>query len=399
MKNKVKGCTNFRQRILLATITGQALRIDDIRSDEVSPGLRDFEASFLRMIESVTNGCAIDINETGEQATRMAAATPCKLTSLIESSGTSLRYKPGMIVGGMTQHECSTSRSIGYFIEPLLLLGLFGKKPLNITLRGVTNDELDPTVDTIRTVTLPLLKRLLGEDIEGLELKVAKRGARPLGGGEVVLRVPVLRQLPPVNLTDEGMIKRIRGVSYSMKVSPQNTNRMVDGARGILNRLLADVFIFTDAVSGASSGLSPGYGLTLVAETTSGCLISAECCATSTSSSQSLKSVVQDSAFDEPLLVPEDIGKMAAQVLLEEINRGGVVDGSHQALVLILAALGPEEVNQVRLGPLTPHAVRTLRTLRDFLGITFSLKAETESRTIFLTCIGSGTKNMSKKVT
>jgi RNA 3'-terminal phosphate cyclase-like protein len=304
-----------------------------------------------------------------------------------------------MIVGGMLQHECSTSRSIGYFIEPLLILGLFGKKPLNITLRGVTNDELDPTVDTIRTVTLPLLKRLLGEDIEGLELKVVKRGARPLGGGEVILRVPVLRQLPPISLTDEGMIKRIRGVSYSMKVSPQNTNRMVDGARGVLNQLLADVFIFTDAVSGASSGLSPGYGLTLVAETTSGCLISSECCATSTSSSQSLKGVVNDSVYEEPILVPEDIGKMAAQMLLEEINRGGVVDGSHQALLLILAALGPEEVNQVRLGPLTPHAVRTLRTLRDFLGVTFSLKAETESRTIFLTCIGSAIKNMSKKVT
>lgn len=185
-----------------------------------------------------------------------------------------------------------------------------------------------------------------------------------------------------------------------MKVSPQNTNRMVDGARGVLNKLLADVFIFTDAVSGSSSGLSPGYGLTLVAETTSGCLISAECCATSTSSSQSLKGVVQDSsAYDEPLLVPEDIGRMAAQVLLEEINRGGVVDGTHQGLVLLLAALGPEEVNQVRLGPLTPHAVTTLRTLRDFLGVTFSLRAETESRTIFLTCIGSATKNMSKKVT
>ena len=304
-----------------------------------------------------------------------------------------------MIVGGLTQHECSTSRSIGYFIEPLLLLGLFGKKPLNITLKGVTNDELDITVDTLRTVTLPLLKRLLGEDIEGLELKVVKRGARPLGGGEVVLRVPVVRQLPPINLTDEGMIKRIRGVSYSMKVSPQNTNRMVDGARGVLNKLLADVFIFTDAVSGSSSGLSPGYGLTLVAETTSGCLISAECCASTSSSSQSLKNVVGAESLDEPLLVPEDIGRIAAQTLLEEINRGGVVDGSHQGLILTLAALGPDEVNQVRLGPLTPHAVRTLRTLRDFMDVTFSLKGETESRTIFLTCIGSGTKNMSKKVT
>jgi hypothetical protein len=48
----------------------------------------------------------------------------------------------------------------------------------------------------------------------------------------------------------------------------------------VLNDLLADVYIFTDAVSGQQSGNSPGYGVTLVAETTSGCLISAECCST-----------------------------------------------------------------------------------------------------------------------
>jgi hypothetical protein len=34
----------------------------------------------------------------------------------------------------------------------------------------------------------------------------------------VQLRVPLVRQLPRVVMTDEGMVKRIRGISYSMKV-------------------------------------------------------------------------------------------------------------------------------------------------------------------------------------
>lgn len=38
------------------------------------------------------------------------------------------------------------------------------------------------------------------------------------GGGEVLLRVPIVKQLLPISLTDEGMVKRIRGVAYSMKV-------------------------------------------------------------------------------------------------------------------------------------------------------------------------------------
>ncbi len=51
-------------------------------------------------------------------------------------------------------------------------------------------------------------------------------------------------------LLTAGMVKRVRGVAYSMKVSPQNANRMVDGARGPLNDYLADVYIFTDSMSG-----------------------------------------------------------------------------------------------------------------------------------------------------
>ena len=61
-----------------------------------------------------------------------------------------------------------------------------------------------------------------------------------------------------------------------MRVSPQSSNRMVDGARSVLNDLLADVYIFTDHMTGLEAGQSPGYGLMLVAETTTGCFISSE---------------------------------------------------------------------------------------------------------------------------
>ncbi len=73
-----------------------------------------------------------------------------------------------------------------------------------------------------------------------------------------------------------GAVKRIRGVAHSMRVSPQSSNRMVDGTRGVLNALLADVYIFSDHMSGPEAGKSPGFGTMLVAETTTGCLISAE---------------------------------------------------------------------------------------------------------------------------
>ena len=62
---KFRGCQSLRLRIALATISGRAVHIDDIRANSETPGLRDFEANFLRLIEKVTNGCVVEINETG----------------------------------------------------------------------------------------------------------------------------------------------------------------------------------------------------------------------------------------------------------------------------------------------------------------------------------------------
>ena len=54
---------------------------------------------------------------------------------------------------------------------------------------GITNDRKDPSIDTFRMVTLHMLKHF-GVPLKGLDLKIENRGAPPLGGGEVLLRVP-----------------------------------------------------------------------------------------------------------------------------------------------------------------------------------------------------------------
>lgn len=176
---------------------------------------------------------------------------------------------------------------------------------------------------------------------------------------------------------------------------------MVDGARGVLNALLADVFIFTDHMSGKEGGLSPGYGITLVAETTTGRMLAAEASMSPSSRNNNNRrnhDTNEEEEEEEEEVVPEDLGRRAAHSLLEEVSRGGVVDGSHQGLVLLMAALGPDEMSEVRVGPLTPYAVRTMRHIKDFFNVQFSARPERESGTIFLSCIGTGYKNVSKKL-
>lgn len=368
---KLQGSQQLRQRLVLSTLSGKAMQIDDIRSSDQNPGLRDYEASLLRLIEKITNGCRVEINETG----------------------TRLRYRPGFVHGGLDlEHDCGVSRGIGYFLEPLCLLSMFGKYPLSMKLTGITNDAIDVGIDTWRTVTLPLLRQLIGEEgvQGGFELKVVKRGSAPNGGGEIMLKVPIVRnKLPPISLLEEGLVKRVRGLAFATRMSPQTTNRLVDGARGVLNALLPDVYIFTDHMSGREAGLSPGYGIMLVAETTSGRMISTEAV---------MGGDAQQRQQEELQVVPEDVGRCASYMLLEEISKGGVVDSSHQALVLLMCAFGPDEMNEVRLGPLSPYAVKTLRHIKEFLGVQFSVKPENTTETIFLSCIGAGVSNLSKKI-
>lgn len=62
---KFKGHSHFRQRLLCSTLSGRAIQIDQIRPDGLSPGLQDHEASLLRLIERVTNGCVVEISPSG----------------------------------------------------------------------------------------------------------------------------------------------------------------------------------------------------------------------------------------------------------------------------------------------------------------------------------------------
>uniref|UniRef100_A0A8C1FI16 RNA terminal phosphate cyclase-like 1 n=1 Tax=Cyprinus carpio carpio TaxID=630221 RepID=A0A8C1FI16_CYPCA len=213
------GCSCFRQRLVLSTPSRKCVKIRNIRSKGDNPCLRDFEASFIRLLDQVTR---IEINQTG----------------------TVLFYQLGLLYGGFVVHECNVQRSIGYYLEALLMLAPFLKMPLRAVLKGVANDPTDPSVDLLKVTAVPLMKKF-GIDGEGLEIKVLKRGMAPAGGGEVLFSCPVCRSMKPVHVDP--------CVRFSVRVSPQMAKRIVDSARNILNKFIPDIYIHTDHMKGASS--------------------------------------------------------------------------------------------------------------------------------------------------
>jgi RNA 3'-terminal phosphate cyclase-like protein len=68
--------------------------------------------------------------------------TGCK----VEVTSKHLTYIPGIITnnaGLPFDFDCGVDRAVGYYLEPLIILSLFGKTEIKVTLTGFTNDNLD----------------------------------------------------------------------------------------------------------------------------------------------------------------------------------------------------------------------------------------------------------------
>lgn len=392
---KFTGSKYIIQRLVLATLTGRPIRISQIRSSShTSPGLAPHEVSFLRLLDSITNGSHIEFSYTG----------------------TTVLFKPGLITGsasghgasgGVLRHEVPAEcmRGVSYFLMPLCLLAPFSKSPMNVLFTGpgvITSSTQtgDVSVDTVRTAILPLLRSFGIEN--NLELRILRRSNSGKdgkgGGGEVQLVFGHQVRLPKtVHLLSAGRVKRIRGVAYSTGVAGANNARLIEAARGVLNELAPDTYIFSDVSSAplvpAPDKTNPsakrktglGFGMSLVAESNTGVLYSAD--------------IASPPSGGE---APEDLGKKCAYQLLEAIEQGGCVSAVAAPTMLTLMAMGSEDVGRITLGKdvLGSEAVVQLaRDLRSFGMSGWGLREGDEADEVVVSIVGKGVGNVGRKIT
>ena len=83
--------------------------------------------------------------------------------------------------------------------------------------------------------------------------------------------------------------------------------------------------------------------------------------------------------------------------------------GSAASAIFSLVRASKERCNSVLLNPaspyclpsyyfscLSPYTIEYLRHLKDFFGIVFKLKADAETQSVLVSCLGVGFKNLSK---
>lgn len=399
------GAVQFRQRIVVSLLSNRSLLIRNIRSDDLqNPGLKDHEASFLRLIDTMTNGGKIEINSTGTQ----------------------LRFRPGVLLGGEIHHACPESRSIGWFLEGILPLAPLGKENIEVTFTGITDGlcDIDPSPDYLSRSSAQIFKMFgIGVDEsedEQPQVRVLQRAVAPPAAhgassvitkdsnnmhnftGKVILTCPIVKQsLQSIDWTDPGRIKRIRGNAISCRiVSSSMAARVAYAAKGVFHRLLPDVWIHTDVhtLKRNRCGPNPGVMMVVSSESTTGVTLTTECCMNRHSQHQQLFDDDKTNARGGKEL-PEDLGTRGAYMLLEEIRRGGCIDTHCQSLAFLWMALTPEDVSRIRVGTLSQYSIETLRLIKEAFHVEFKVTPDLETKTVLLSCLGTGYRNMAKAST
>ncbi|WP_049889363.1 RNA 3'-terminal phosphate cyclase, partial [Natronolimnohabitans innermongolicus] len=188
-----------RTALTLSVLENQPIRIEGVRGDRSTPGLRH---QHLAVLETLAAICDADVSgaELGSDTVSFDPA----LEETPEATGWRGRGR-GSLPGGEYDVDIGTAGSATLLFDALLPLATVLESELSVTVTGGTDVPFAPPLDYSRYVKLPLLRRY------GLEAdyEVERRGFVPDGGGRVTLTLAP-STLEPIELTERGPLEGVR---------------------------------------------------------------------------------------------------------------------------------------------------------------------------------------------
>jgi RNA 3'-phosphate cyclase len=281
--------TILRLAVALAAIRGEPLHICNIRQNRPQPGLKPqhLEAvlTAARLCDAELRGATLNSRE--------------------------LWFTPRKIRGGRIEAEIGTAGSIPMLLAAVLPICAFAESAVDLHItKGGTDVQHSPTVNYLRFVLLPTLKRM------GLNanLTVHKYGYYPKGNGEAMLTTEPCEALKPLRLESFGNITSITGLSVCTFLADRKVaERQAKAASDLLMAKGYNVNI--EVLDDTSNPLQKGSSIVLWAETNAGVVLGAD-------------------AIGELRKPSEAVGTEAAEKLLAEIQAKPTVD-THLADMLI----------------------------------------------------------------
>ncbi len=315
----------FRMALALSALTGEDLRIDNIRAGRPKPGLA---RQHLTAAEGVRSLCNASVEG-------------------LELGSKEVIFRPGTLRGGKVDLDVGTAGSVTLVLQACLLPASLAEGPSEFRIRGGTDVKWSPPSDYLIHVFLVLLRKM-GVQVE---MEVTRRGYYPRGGGIVVATVKPIPGIDPLLLSEQGGIFQTRGCAHVSNLPRHIPERM---RRSALEHLedVGEVDVEVLAY-GKSEALGPGGALVLWAE--------------------SNKTVLGSSGLAERGVPAEEIGAKAANSLMVDLRSGATLD-VHAAdqLLPYMAMAGGRSIFKLR--EVSGHTKTMFWLLSKFLDVTFRHK-------------------------
>lgn len=194
----------LRTAVALAAITGQTLRVRNVRARRSNPGLA---AQHLAAVKAVAALCDAEVEG-------------------LQVKSQEIVFRPDRLRGGQFQFDVGTAGSMTLVLQAVLPVALMCKERLVMGITGGTDVRAAPPLDYFRYVFLPLLSLMGGR----VSLHLVKRGYYPRGGGEVKVEVEPGARLRPLALETRGPLSEVRGIAHVSNLPTHITARMARAA-------------------------------------------------------------------------------------------------------------------------------------------------------------------------
>jgi len=313
-------------------LLGKPIRIFNIRAKRPKPGLQH---QHLRAIEALAMLTRAEVEGAGIGSTEII-------------------FRPREIKGGDYRIDIGTAGSTTLILQTLLPPAAFADGPVRIEVSGGTDNPMAPPIDFWQNVFLRTIAKM------GYKVRVEclRRGHYPAGGGLIRAEVEPIESVEPINLTQAGGVRKIFGNAHAVKLPPNVAQRMAHAAtKRLLKAGYSEVEIKKETYDPSKDPhLSPGAGITLWAETETGCILGA-------------------SALGKPGKPAEKVGEEAANKLIGCLQTGACVD-EHLADQLIPYMTIAKGRSEITCSKLTLHTMTNIILMEKIVGVKFDVKGD-----------------------
>jgi RNA 3'-terminal phosphate cyclase (ATP) len=313
----------LRSALSLSAIAGEPVRIEGIRGNRPTPGLRPQHLTAVRLLSSICDA-EVDDPEIGTDE---------------------LTFRPGTVRAGEYEVDVGTAGSVTLLFDAVLPLAFVADDRIAVTATGGTDVAWSPPMLSYRWVKLPFLRSW------GLTASVdlRRRGFYPEGGGEATLFVSPSTP-DPLDLVDRGDLAgaRVYSVESADLADRSVARRQATAAVERLEEAGIETFE-TATITAESASTGSALAVRLDFDSPDG-----------------IDALTGFDALGEPGKPAEDVGEEAAERAVEFVDSGAGAVDRHTAdqLLLPLALAG----GRLSVPGVTDH-VETSLALLDAFGV------------------------------